>query len=64
MGLFGKKKDGAAVQVKKLGFEVNSNGKAIRVSRIISTRNDAFFSLSQIRAAVLRLPQQLVFHVV
>ena len=46
MGLFGKKKDGAAVQVKKLGFEVNSNGKAIRVSRIISTRNDAFFSLS------------------
>ena len=33
MGLFGKKKDGA-VQVKKLGYEVNSKGKTIHDSRI------------------------------
>ena len=33
MGLFGKKKDGA-VQVKKLGYEVNSKGKVIHDSRI------------------------------
>lgn len=33
MGLFGKKKDGA-VQVKKLGYEVNSKGKVIHDSRV------------------------------
>ena len=35
MGLFGKKKDGA-VQVKKLGYEVNSKGKVIHAFREIA----------------------------